>query len=63
MTFNLATVLVFLTGGLAGVVAALKIIAPRTKNTIDDEVEEYAEKALDLLQGIPGAPPVDAAKV
>ena len=51
MDFNLATLLVFVTGILAGAVASLKIIAPITKNTFDDKVEEFAEKALAALQG------------
>lgn len=46
---DLSTVLVFVTGLLAGAVAALKIIAPRTKTTKDDKALEYAEKALDVL--------------
>jgi hypothetical protein len=49
MSLDLPTILVFVTGVLAGLVAGLKIIAPRTKNTIDDKVLEYAEKAADIL--------------
>lgn len=51
MDFSLATVLVFVTGLLAGAVAALKIIAPLTKTKWDDKAEEYAEKALDVVTG------------
>lgn len=49
MELNLATILVFATGILTGAVAALKIIAPRTKNTYDDKALEWGEKALDVL--------------
>lgn len=49
MDLNLSTILIFATGLLTGLVAALKIIAPMTKNKTDDRIEEYAEKALDLL--------------
>lgn len=49
MSLDLPTILVFVTGILAGAVAALKIIAPRTKNTIDDKARDYAEKALEVL--------------
>lgn len=49
MDFDLSTVLVFITGVLAGTVAALKIIAPRTATKKDDKVLEYAEKALEVL--------------
>ena len=49
MDFSLSTVLLFVTGVLTGAVAALKIIAPRTKTTKDDKVLEYAEKALEVL--------------
>lgn len=56
MSFDLPTVLVVVTAFLSGVVAALKLIAPRTKNTKDDKVLEYAEKGLELL---PEVPPVD----
>ncbi len=38
-------------GLLVGIVAALKLIAPRTKNTVDDKVLAYADKVLGLLPG------------
>lgn len=49
MDLDLATILVFLTGLLAGGVAALKVIAPRTKTTKDDKVLEVLEKAEEFL--------------
>ena len=49
MEFNFATVLIFVTGLLTGLVGALKIIAPLTKTKVDDKIEEYAEKALEVL--------------
>lgn len=52
MELSLATVLVFVTGVLAGVVAGLGVIAPLTSNKIDDKVKEFAEKALGVLQGV-----------
>lgn len=50
MDLNLSTILVFVTGALAGLVAALKVIAPITKNSVDDKIEEFAEKALAMLK-------------
>jgi xanthosine utilization system XapX-like protein len=48
-------------GLLVGIVAALKLIAPRTKNTVDDKVLAYADKVLGLLPGsVKGA--VEAGK-
>lgn len=47
-----ALVLVVLAGVLAGVVAALKVIAPATKTTKDDKVLEYAEKAEEVVDGL-----------
>jgi hypothetical protein len=46
---DLSLVLAFVTGLLAGAVAALKVIAPKTKNTIDDKVLEVVEKAEQYL--------------
>lgn len=56
MEFNLSTVLVIVTAFLAGGVAALKVIAPRTVNTKDDKALEYAEAALDVLPKLPEVP-------
>lgn len=42
---TLALALVIAAGVLAGLVAALKVIAPATKNTTDDKVLQYAEDA------------------
>jgi hypothetical protein len=52
---DLATILVFITGLLTGIVAGLKIIAPRTKTTVDDKVLAGAEKALDVATGLGGS--------
>lgn len=41
--------LVFVTGILAGVIAALKVIAPKTKTTVDDKVLEGAEVAQGVI--------------
>lgn len=49
MEFNLSTVLVFVTGLLAGAIAALKVIAPKTPTKVDDKALEYAEKAASVL--------------
>lgn len=54
MTLDIATVLVFVTGLLAGAIAALKIIAPKTKTTADDKVLAVAEKAEEVLEGLSG---------
>jgi len=50
MHFDLQTVLMVAGGVLAGVVVALKVIAPMTKNKVDDKVLEVAEKAEDVLK-------------
>lgn len=44
-TFVLSVVAALLAGG----VVALKVIAPLTKNTVDDKVLEYAEKAEEVV--------------
>lgn len=49
MTFDLSTVLALVTAFLAGGITFLKVLAPRTKNTVDDKVLEYAEKAAGVL--------------
>lgn len=49
MELNLSTILALVTAFLAGGVAALKIIAPRTKTTKDDQILAYAEAALEVL--------------
>lgn len=41
---DLSTVLVFAAGLVAGAIAALKIIAPKTKTKVDDKVLEVLEK-------------------
>lgn len=41
----LATVLTYALAALSGAIVALKVIAPLTKNTVDDKVLEYAEDA------------------
>ena len=46
---SLSTLLVFVTGLLAGVVAALKVIAPKTKTTADDKVLAGATAAQGVL--------------
>lgn len=46
---DFTTVLVFVAGLLAGVIAGLKVIAPLTKNKVDDKVLEYGEKVLPLF--------------
>jgi hypothetical protein len=55
---DLAHVLALLGGILVGLIAGLKIIAPMTKNTVDDTVLDYAEKAEAVLaQVAPAVPP------
>lgn len=49
MSFTLGTVLVFVSGLLAGVIASLRIIAPKTETKVDDKVLEYAEDAAKVL--------------
>jgi hypothetical protein len=48
--FTLPTLLVFLGGLLAGVIAALKVIAPKTANTVDDAVLAAAEKVEGVVE-------------
>jgi hypothetical protein len=56
---DFSTILALAGGLVAGVVAALTIIAPRTKNTVDDKILLYAEDVEKVLEGLGGA---DAAK-
>lgn len=49
MDFNLSTILALVTAFLAGGVTFLKVLAPRTKNTVDDKILAGAEKALEVL--------------
>ena len=46
---DLAHILAFAGGLLSGLVVALKVIAPLTKNKVDDKILEVAEKAEELL--------------
>lgn len=55
MDFNLSSILALVTAFLAGGVVFLKVLAPKTKNTTDDKILEYAEKALEVLPGAPAA--------
>lgn len=49
---SISDVLVYVGLFLAGGVAALKVIAPRTKTTVDDAVLHYGEVAVDVLKGL-----------
>lgn len=46
---DLSLILAAVGGVIAGLVVALKVIAPLTKNKVDDKVLEVAEKAEDVL--------------
>lgn len=48
----LATILLIAGGVVSGVVLALKVIAPRTKNTVDDKILIYAEDVEKVLEGL-----------
>lgn len=52
---DIGLVLAFATGILAGVIAALTIIAPKTKTTKDDWVLDKAKQAKDVVDVIKGA--------
>lgn len=45
-------VIAVIAGILAGVIAALTIIAPRTKNTVDDKVLEVAKQVEPFVEGL-----------
>ena len=45
----MALALAILAAVLAGIVVALKVIAPLTKTTVDDKVLDYAEKAESVI--------------
>jgi hypothetical protein len=45
-------VIAIVAGVLVGVVAALKIVAPLTKTTVDDKALELAEKAEAVVESI-----------
>lgn len=51
----LANILLYAGLFLAGAVAALKVIAPRTNTKIDDKVLIYAEDVEKVLEGLGGA--------
>lgn len=48
----LSDILIYAALFLAGGIAALKIVAPRTKNTIDDTVLHYGEEAEKVLASL-----------
>lgn len=50
----LANILLIASGALAGVIVALKVIAPLTKNTVDDKILVYAEDVEKVLEGLGG---------
>lgn len=52
-------VIAVLAGILAGVIAALTIIAPKTKTTVDDKVLEIAKEVEPFVEGLvkPEVPP------
>lgn len=49
---SISDVLIYVGLFLAGGVAALKVIAPRTKNTVDDAALHYGEVAVEVLKGL-----------
>ena len=55
-------ILLYLGLFLAGAVAALKVIAPRTATTVDDKVLDVAEKAEAVVEGLQPLPPLPGAK-
>ena len=48
----MTSILLIAGGVLSGVILALKVIAPTTKNTIDDKVLVYAEDVEKVLEGL-----------
>lgn len=48
----LADILIYAALFLAGGVAALKIVAPRTKNKVDDAILHYGEEAEKVLASL-----------
>lgn len=46
----MSLVIAVVAGVLVGAIAALKIIAPLTKTTLDDKALEYAEKAEAIVE-------------
>jgi len=50
----IANILLIAGGVLSGVILALKVIAPLTKNTVDDKILVYAEDVEKVLEGIGG---------
>jgi hypothetical protein len=51
---TLFTVMTYAAAVLAGMVVALKVIAPMTKTKLDDEALEYAEKAEKVVETAEG---------
>lgn len=56
-------ILLYATLVVAGAVAALTVIAPRTKNTVDDKILLYAEDVEKVLEGLGGTDAAAAQKV
>ena len=52
----ISTILLVASGVIAGLIVGLKVIAPLTKNTIDDKVLLYAEDVEKVLEGLGSAP-------
>lgn len=50
----LADILMIAGGVLAGLIAALTVIAPRTKTKVDDEILEDAKEAKKILDVVEG---------
>jgi len=48
----LTDILIYAALFVAGGVAALKVIAPRTKNTVDDSILHYGEEAEKVLASL-----------
>lgn len=57
---DLSTILLFVTGLLTGAIVALRVIAPRTKTTVDDKILAGAEKVESVLEDLVHASPAPA---
>ena len=58
---TLLSVLLYAGLFLGGVVAGLKVIAPRTKTTVDDKLLQYAELVEGILEQLGHPTPKEAA--
>jgi hypothetical protein len=56
----ITSILLIASSVLSGIILALKVIVPLTKNTVDDKILIYAEDVEKVLEGLGGKANADA---